>query len=161
PSMLREIILHVRELPSPPALSALRWLIVTGEAFPPGLAWQWFELYPRIPLLNAYGPTECSDDVTHHVVNASDQRVRVPVGRPVINTHIYILDENLEPVPGGVTAELYVGGAGVGRGYVSDPVKTAQSFLPDPFSKTGGARIYRTGDLARLFADGTVDVLGR
>ena len=148
------------EAPAPPSL---RWLILTGEALPPGLCNRWLQRHPRVPVLNAYGPTECSDDVTHHAVfePAGEQVVNVPVGRPLANTQIYILDERMRPVPVGVTGEIFVGGEGVGRGYLFEPARTAAVFLPDPFAAEPGARLYRTGDLGRFLAAGGVEFLGR
>jgi acyl-coenzyme A synthetase/AMP-(fatty) acid ligase/acyl carrier protein len=144
-------------------LSRLRWLLVTGEALPPGLCREWLALYPRVPLLNAYGPTECSDDVTHHAVTQPppEDRPHVPIGWPIANTRIYVLDRWLLPAPVGVAGELYAGGVGVGRGYVGRPGLTARAFVPDPFGGEPGARMYRTGDLARLLPDGSIEFLGR
>jgi amino acid adenylation domain-containing protein/non-ribosomal peptide synthase protein (TIGR01720 family) len=144
-------------------LAALRWMIVTGEALPPELCRQWLDKYPGIPLLNAYGPTECSDDVTHHAIYSppTEEASNIPIGRPVLNTRLYVLDGHLSPVPLGVSGELYVGGEGVGRGYLNRPALTAERFVPDPFSSEPGARLYRTGDLARHLPDGLVEFLGR
>ena len=143
-------------------LSALRWLLVTGEALPPDLCQQWLACYPHIPLLNAYGPTECSDDVTHYAMHTppSADTVHTPIGRPIINTQLYILDAQLQPVPVGITGELYVGGTGVGRGYYHDEKQTAGAFLPDPFTSEAGARMYKTGDVARYLPDGNIEFLG-
>jgi amino acid adenylation domain-containing protein len=143
-------------------LRSLRWLLVTGEALPPETCRRWFARYDT-PLMNAYGPTECSDDVTHHVIAEAPapEAPRVPIGRPVINTRLYVLDSELEPVPLGGRGELYVGGGGVGRGYLRSPARTAEVFLPDPFSTEPGARLYKTGDAARYLPDGTLDYLGR
>ena len=93
----------------------LRWLLVTGEALPPDLARAWFIRQPFIPLVNAYGPTECSNDVTHFLLHdaAELDPLHTPIGRPILNTRLYVLDEQLQPVPTGVAGELYVGGAGV------------------------------------------------
>ncbi len=120
---------------------------------------------PQVTLVNAYGPTECSDDVTHHVVTRSDlERTRLPVGSPVINTALYLLVEDEEgwrAADPGESGELFVGGTGVGLGYLNDPETTARAFFRDPFdpaSATG--RLYRTGDLAR-FDEGVVHYLGR
>ena len=160
PSLLRSLLEGIDA--KPPLLPSLRWLVVTGEALPPELCNQWLALYPNIPIVNAYGPTECSDDVTHHVVRAplAQGLIRTPIGRPVPNLFVCVLDGKLSPVPAGVPGEVYVGGVGVGRGYLGSPERTAASFLPDPFGGIG-ARLYRTGDLARFQDDGTIDFLGR
>ena len=145
------------------SLGSLRRLVLTGEALPLDLARRWFERYPEIPIVNAYGPTECSDDVTHELIRdvAAPTGPNAAIGRPVLNTRIYALDHCLEPVVPSVPGELYVGGAGVGRGYLDDPRLTAESFLPDPFSGVPGARMYRTGDLGRWLEDGRIEFLGR
>jgi amino acid adenylation domain-containing protein len=144
-------------------LSALRWLIPTGEALPPNLARQWLTCFPDIPLLNAYGPTECSDDVTHYPIfkPPAPDVVHMPIGRPIANMRMYVLDEHLQPVPIGVSGELCVAGIGVGRGYLNDPEHTAEVFLNDPFSSNPTARLYRTGDLVRYLPDGNIEFLGR
>jgi len=146
-----------------PDLEKLRWLVATGEALQPELCREWLRHYPDIPVMNAYGPTECSDDVTHYVLKQppGPHVVHMPVGKPVINTRMYVLDKGLEPVPPGVVGELYVGGDGVGRGYLGRPGLTADRFLPDPFSRRPGARLYRTGDLGRHLPGGDIEFLGR
>ncbi|HZI16962.1 MAG TPA: amino acid adenylation domain-containing protein [Pyrinomonadaceae bacterium] len=160
PSLLSVML---SEAASAPRMDALRWLLVTGEALPPELCRGWLGLYPEVPLLNAYGPTECSDDVTHHLIARppAQDAALTPIGRPVANTQIYILDEALWPVPAGVLGAIYVGGAGVGRGYLHDPRRTAEVFLPDPFSAGPGARMYRTGDLGRHLPGGEIEFAGR
>jgi len=147
--------------PGRPDLRTLRWLIPTGEALQPESCRLWFAAYPGIPMINAYGPSECSDDVTHHVIREApgEEVVNMPVGRPVINTQMYVLDPALQPVPIGVAGELCVGGRGVGRGYRGRPDLTAKAFVPSPFAI--GARLYKTGDLARYLPDGTIEFLGR
>src|SRR3954471_2377086 len=85
----------------------------------------------------------------------------VPIGQPIANTQIYILDQHLQPVPVGVVGEIYIGGAGVARGYLNRPELTAERFIPDPLSVVPGARIYKSGDLGRYRADGTIEYLGR
>jgi amino acid adenylation domain-containing protein/non-ribosomal peptide synthase protein (TIGR01720 family) len=145
-----------------PDLQKLRWLVPTGEALPPEMCRDWLGHFPDIPLVNAYGPTECSDDVTHYVVDEPPHPgvVNMPVGRPIINIQMYVLDQNLEPVPVGVIGELFVGGDGVGRGYMGRVALTAKTFVPDPFGIPGG-RLYRTGDLARYLPDANIEFLGR
>jgi amino acid adenylation domain-containing protein len=148
---------------SGPTLSALRWLLVTGEAVMQETCDRWLHRYPQIPLMNAYGPTECSDDVCHYVVRTSVKKAapHVPIGRPLRNTRLYLLDDRLSVVPIGVTGEVYIGGKGVGRGYFGDPSRTAEAFMPDPFSDAPGARLYRTGDIAFYLEDGNIEYRGR
>jgi len=162
PTLLRAVLEQATNN-KPRDLGALKWVVPTGEALAPDLARQWTITYPQIPLINAYGPTECSDDVTHHQIDTppAEDLAHVPIGRPIPNIEAYILDRTLLPVPIGVPGELYVGGVGVGRGYVDDPVKTAQSFVPSPFGQQAGARLYKTGDLARYLDDGNIEYLGR
>ncbi len=143
-------------------LTGVRWLSVTGEALP-------LELWRRVSqqaggwqLLNAYGPTECSDDVSHAVLPAPQPGDwRAPIGSALANTQLYVLDEQLEPMGIGMTGEIFVGGAGVGRGYLGEPERTAEVFVPDPYSQQAGSRLYRTGDRGRYRADGQLEYLGR
>ncbi|MFD3842015.1 amino acid adenylation domain-containing protein [Streptomyces sp. NPDC058642] len=147
-------------------LPALRWLISTGEELHTNLAARFLAAAPHIRLLNAYGPTECSDDITHHEVTAQDTaRPRLPVGAPVTGARLYLLVREdggqWRAASPGEAGELFVGGVVVGLGYVNDPDNNAAAFFTDPFdqdSPTG--RLYRTGDLAR-FEDGVVHYLGR
>ncbi|WP_281356742.1 condensation domain-containing protein [Amycolatopsis anabasis] len=143
-------------------LPGLRWLVVTGEALPPDLCARWFQRFPDVPLVNAYGPTECSDDVTHAVLRAGGDYsgVRVPIGQPVRNTRLYVLGDELRPVPAGSVGELYVGGLVVGRGYVGDPERTAAVFVADPFGEPG-TRMYRTGDRVLSRPDGSLEFVER
>ncbi len=159
PSMLRASLAEP-DLPVPPGL---RLLVLTGEALPPDLVRDWLARHPGIPVVNAYGPTECSDDVTHAVLAEPPALgdAFTPIGVPLPNTRLYVLDAAGRPVPAGVPGELHVGGTGVGRGYLGDPVRTAASFVPDPFGPVPGRRLYRTGDLVRLRSDGSLEFLGR
>ncbi len=165
PSLLRMLLEEAerRGTAGRPALARLRWLIPTGEALPADLCRRWLGLYPAIPMLNAYGPTECSDDVTHQPIRHAPgaESASVPIGRPVANLRLYALDREYEPVPAGVPGELFVGGVGVGRGYCFDAERTAEAFVPDPFAERAGARLYRTGDLGCRRPDGAIDFLGR
>ncbi|SCB28047.1 amino acid adenylation domain-containing protein [Bradyrhizobium shewense] len=163
PSLLRVIVERMNEAPIQRAFARLRLLISTGEPLPVELCRAWFGRCPKVPLINAYGASECSDDVSLHRLTKAPATAtsNVPVGAPLPNTQLYVLDANLQPQPVGVTGELCIGGAGIGRGYVNDPAQSRQRFLPDPFSRQAGSRLYRTGDLARRRADGTIDCLGR
>lgn len=144
-------------------LPTLRCLIEMGEALPANLCIRWMKLYPDIQMVNAYGLTECSDDVTHHVLTQSpdQEQARVPIGGPLDNTRFYVLDRTFELAPAGIIGELYVGGIAVGRGYINDPRQTAERFLPDPYSGKKGARLYKSGDLVRHLSGGELDFLGR
>ncbi|MNK79818.1 Linear gramicidin synthase subunit B [compost metagenome] len=143
------------------SLDGLRWMLPTGEAMPPELAHQWLLRYPDIGLVNAYGPAECSDDVAFFRVDmASTRGSYLPIGTPTDNNLLYLVDGALELVPLGAVGELCVAGTGVGRGYVSDPLRTAPVFVPNPFGAPG-ERLYRTGDLARRRSDGVLEYVGR
>ncbi|HEY1348560.1 MAG TPA: amino acid adenylation domain-containing protein [Ktedonobacteraceae bacterium] len=167
PSLLRALVAEIEEQDEAarPALFSLRWVVPTGDALPTDLCRQWRRLYPQIPLLNTYGSTECSDDQCHLVIGPDElwdaELPIAPIGRPIPQMQAYVLDRWLLPVPSGVTAELYIGGTGVGRGYLYDAQRTAEAFLADPFSARPGARLYRTGDLARMLPDGTLEFVGR
>jgi amino acid adenylation domain-containing protein len=141
--------------------SSLTRVIVAGEACPPGLIADSIRRAPSITVFNEYGPTEGTVWATVHECRDSGSADSVPIGRPIANTKIYILDDHVQPVPIGVVGEIYVGGAGVARGYLNRPELTAQRFLLDPFSADAGARMYRTGDLGRWRPDGVVEYLGR
>ena len=161
PTLLRTIV-DAAATENARRLTRLRWLISTGEAISPDLCRRWFRHFPDVPLINAYGSAECSDDVATHRMTAPPTSIAtVPIGRPIANTRLYVLDAHLQPVPIGVPGELYVGGIGVGRGYLNDQEQTRRAFLRNPFSKNRKARVYRTRDLARWRADGTLEYLGR
>lgn len=163
PSLLRVILDRMEEAHLRRAFGKLRLLISTGEPLPVELCRAWFAHCPKVPLINAYGASECSDDVSLHRLTKAPAAttVNVPVGAPLPNTRLYVLDANLEPQPIGVVGELCIGGAGVGRGYVNDPAQSRQRFIADPFARAKASRLYRTGDLARRRADGTIECLGR
>lgn len=146
-----------------PALNRLRMVLPTGEALPGPLCCRWLARYPSIPLVNAYGPAECADDVAlHEITKIPDEQTAVlPVGRPVPNLELYVLSPSLTPLPVGVAGEVCVAGAGVGRGYVCNPAKTAEVFVPHPFAKEPGARLYRTGDMAHHLPNGILQFIGR
>jgi len=166
PSMLSAILDHAESgAGGKPALQALRWIVPTGDALPTALCRRWFALYPHIPILNTYGSTECSDDQCHYAMRSldpSDHAVTIAsIGTPIPNMAAYVLDDYLAPLPCGVVGELFIGGLGVGRGYLANPSQTAAQFVPDPFSHSPGARLYRTRDRVRRRPDGRIDFLGR
>ena len=122
----------------------------------------WRERSPRLRLINEYGPTETVVGCCVHEVPTGEPAAGpVPIGRPIANARIYLLDGELRPVASGLAGELYIGGAGVARGYLRAPAVTAAAFIPDPFGELPGARLYRTGDLARHLPDGALEFLGR
>ncbi|MDC1162604.1 amino acid adenylation domain-containing protein, partial [Tenacibaculum sp.] len=141
-------------------LSRLDYFLVTGEATTKSLLDKWFSLYPSIPVVNAYGPAEAADDITLHIMHESPIGVVVPIGKPVANMDVYVVDqyENLCPI--GVVGELWTSGIGVGRGYLNRAELTNDKFIKNPFTQEGG-RLYKTGDLGRWLPDGTLEFIGR
>ncbi|KAF1718195.1 type I polyketide synthase [Pseudoxanthomonas yeongjuensis] len=138
----------------------LRQVMCSGEALPVSLAERFHERLPGVELHNLYGPTEAAVDVTAWTCVPGAEGLSIPIGRPIANTRMYVLDAYLEPVPQGVAGELYIGGVQVGRGYLNRDELTAERFVPDPFLG-GDARMYRTGDLGRWMPDGNIEYLGR
>jgi thioesterase domain-containing protein len=138
----------------------LRWVCCGGEAMPRDLPRRLIDQL-GVALYNLYGPTEAAVDTTWWTCCRDDPRPAVPIGRPIANTRVYVLDAKQRPVPPGVPGELYIGGAGLARGYLNDPAATAARFVPDPFVARPGARLYRTGDRCRWLSDGTLEFLGR
>ena len=140
----------------------LRFWVCSSEPLPVEWVRRFREIMPQATLLNLYGPTEVAADVTwYDTAQLSVDSLSVPIGRPIANTQIYLLDSHLNPVPIGVPGEIYVGGAGLARGYINNPDLAMDRFGPDPFSDDPAARLYRTGDLARYQPDGNIDYLGR
>ncbi|PUA36836.1 non-ribosomal peptide synthetase [Paenibacillus elgii] len=142
-------------------LPDLSYLIPTGEALKRDTLKRWFALYPDIPAVNAYGPTEASDDITLNILREAPPQETVPIGRPLSGLHIYIVDEAGQLCPIGVKGEIWVSGVGVGRGYLNDPERTASAFTDDPFVPEQGRRLYKTGDLGSWQHDGTIEFFGR
>lgn len=142
-------------------LRSLRTVIVAGESCPPQLVERHNALLPDSSLFNEYGPTEATVWSSVYRCGPQTPLTRVPIGRPIQNTQLYILDHERRPVPIGVSGELYIGGAGVARGYLNRPKLTAEQFLPNPFHAESGALLYKTGDLGRYLPDGNVDLVGR
>ena len=165
PALLQGLLEAASEpgLDTAPRLPKLRCVLPTGEALPPSVCRKWLARYPAVPLLNAYGPAECADDVAVHFIPEPPppDTTHMPIGYPIEGIRLHVLNASLEPVPPGVSGELYVAGVGVGRGYLQDPSRTAEVFLPDRFGAEAGARMYRTGDLARYRRDGAIEFIGR
>lgn len=141
--------------------STVRDVMCSGEALPVELADRFFAALPAARLHNLYGPTEAAVDVSYWECRRDNDRLTIPIGRPVANTQLYVLDDRLAPAPIGVPGELYIAGVQVGMGYHKRPELTAGRFIADPFSAVPGALMYRTGDRARWLPDGAVDYLGR
>ncbi|KUF16412.1 non-ribosomal peptide synthetase [Streptomyces silvensis] len=145
----------------PDAFASLRHLLFGGEAVHPDRVAQALAGSPPQRLVHSYGPTETTTFATWHLVSRADGHRTVPIGRPVVNTSVHVLDDRLSEVPAGVTGELFIGGPGVARGYLARPGLTAERFLPDPFATAPGERLYRTGDLVRRSPAGTLEYVGR
>ena len=156
PSMLR-LFLESAKLPKH---SSIRQVFCSGEELGADLQRMFFAASDA-ELHNLYGPTEAAVDVTYWACRRDDLRSFVPIGRPIANTQIYILDHNLSPVPIGVGGELHIGGIGLARGYLNRPELTAERFIPDVVSNRKGSRLYRTGDLSRYLPSGEIQYLGR
>ncbi|MCQ8130693.1 amino acid adenylation domain-containing protein, partial [Methylomonas rivi] len=154
PSMLAEFV----NQPELPAFPDLKRIVCSGEALPAELQQRVFQRLPGVELDNLYGPTEAAIDVTHWTCR-DDGGPSVPIGQPIANSQIHILDAHLNPLPAGVAGELYIGGRGLARGYHRRPGLTAERFIPDPFGS--GDRLYRTGDKAKWRNDGVIEYLGR
>jgi len=160
PSLL-EVMLA--ELSAEVRLPRLRYLISNAETLPVPLARRWLERFPQALVINTYGATECSDDVTHQVFSAPPAAAapRVGVGRPIAGMAVWVLDRRLRPLPVGCPGEIAFTGAGVGRGYLGDAAKTARTFVPDPWAAKPGDRLYLTGDLGRWSTAGNLEFLAR
>ncbi len=155
-----EVLRHL--LPAVQTASQVNALVIGGEALLAKSLEFWRKNFPATRLINEYGPTEtvvgcCTYEVPDHVLSLEE----VSIGRPIANTQIYILDRNMEPVPVGVSGEIYIGGAGLARGYHNQPQLTEKRFIANPFRDDPGARLYKTGDLACYMADGNIIFQGR
>jgi acyl-coenzyme A synthetase/AMP-(fatty) acid ligase len=157
PSYLEVLVSHLGQHPSD--LPDLEYVVATGEALKKELVERWFAVQPGIKLVNAYGLTETSDDTNHEIMDRAPRGDRVPLGRPINNVHIYLVDEQLQPVPLGEPGEIVFSGVCVGRGYINDPERTQRAFLQDPLRP--GQRLYRSGDYGRCLPDGKLEFLGR
>jgi amino acid adenylation domain-containing protein len=141
--------------------TSVQHVLCSGEALPYSLQARFLKALPDVALHNLYGPTEAAVDVTYWRCDASLHPSVVPIGRPIANTRMYVLDSQRMPVPRGVAGELYIGGIQVARGYLNRPEQTAERFVPDPFVDDPDARMYKTGDLGRWLPDGSIEYLGR
>lgn len=164
PSAFGQLIPIAADAPESPELK-LRWVIFGGEALQLGMLAPWFARLgdERPCLVNMYGITETTVHVTWRPLKQADVTAKLGsvIGRPIPDLTLHLLDEQLQPVPAGVSGEMFVGGLGVARGYLNRPALNAERFLPDPFSTVPGARLYRSGDLACRSADGELVYLGR
>lgn len=162
PSMLAAFVASLQDDEAVTRCASLRRVFCSGEALPAGLSRQW-EALTRVPLHNLYGPTEAAVDVSYYPAFgpelAAVEGASVPIGFPVWNTGLRILDARLQPVPPGVAGDLYLTGVQLAHGYLDRPDLTASRFVADPFGN--GTRMYRTGDVARWLANGAVEYLGR
>jgi amino acid adenylation domain-containing protein/thioester reductase-like protein len=156
PSMLRLFL----EDPSVTKCSTLKRVICSGEELSADLLRRFYHVL-KAEIHNLYGPTEAAIDVTYWKCSLRDAEWAVPIGRPIHNMQVYVLNRHLQPVPVGAIGELYLGGVGIGRGYLGQPDLTAERFIPNPFASKPGERLYRTGDLARYRRDGSLVFLGR
>jgi len=155
PSMLQAFI----GTPGVATCTSLKRVICSGEALPADLVARFQQKLP-CELHNLYGPTEASVDVSYWACLRGSAETAIPIGRPIANICLYILDRQLNPVAVGTPGELHIGGIGLGRGYLNRPGLTAEKFIPNPFG-ADGSRLYKTGDLVRYRADGNIDYLGR
>lgn len=158
--ILDELELNGREN----SFRSVRWLFLTGEGLNQHICKRWFELYPEAKIMNGYGATETSDDATHFIITKEKYALYpeiMPVSGTIMNSQLYVLDKLMNPLPVGCKGEIFIGGNGVGRGYLNDSMKTSAVFLPDPFHPDSGTRIYKTGDIGVFQYDGVLDYLGR
>jgi iturin family lipopeptide synthetase B len=159
PSFLAVVIDYIKE--NNVKFTELNYVLVTGETLKSGLVTKWFEVCSDVKLINAYGPTEASDDITHYIISEDLGLESIPIGKPIQNMSIYIIDKNEKLCPIGVKGEIAVSGVGVGRGYLNNPEKTQAAFTVDKYRKEKGVRLYKTGDLGRWLPDGTIEFFGR
>jgi amino acid adenylation domain-containing protein len=161
PSMLRQFMTQS----GVEQCTSLKRVFCSGEVLPVEVQAQVFDRLPQVELHNLYGPTEAAIDVTAWQCRIQDDRATVPIGVPIANTQVYLLNAQMRPVPVGVVGEVYLGGINLARGYLKRPELTAERFVPNPFYQAGqegeSDRLYRTGDLARYDAEGVIEYVGR
>ncbi len=159
PSVLRVLLDTVPDLGR--RLPDLTFWVTSGEAIAVDVARRFEKILPEATLVNLYGSSEVAGDVSAYVISGGGARERIPIGRPIANTRLYVLDAHAAPVPIGVPGEIHAGGDGLARGYLHDPELTARKFVRDPFAGDPPARLFRTGDLGRFLPDGNLEYLGR
>jgi amino acid adenylation domain-containing protein len=159
PSLLRLLLDSVPDIGR--RLPDLKFWVTSGEAITPELARRFAQALLGATFVNLYGSSEVAADVTSYVIRDSEPLDRIPIGRPIANTRIYILDRDSNPVPIGAAGEIHVGGHAVARGYLHDPELTSKKFVLDPFGRDPEARLYATGDHGRFLPDGNIELLGR
>ena len=159
PSLLRVMLELNEDLAQ--QLGSLRICVCSGETLPVELATSFRQKLPQTLLINLYGSSEVAADVLCYEVDRTEVLATIPLGRPIANTSVYVLDSNFQPVPVDVPGEVCVSGEGLARGYLDQPTLTAEKFVPDPFSAESGARLFRTGDVGRYLPDGNIEYRGR
>jgi len=161
PTYLSVMLDEVSRRGSKHLLESLDCVLITGETLNVTLVNRWQQLFPSVKVVNAYGPTEASDDVTHYLIDQVTGLSFVPIGKPLPNINIYVADEYLRLCPPGIRGEILVSGICVGRGYWNDEEQTTRSFREDPFAGQAGVRLYHTGDLGSWLPDGNLVFHGR
>jgi amino acid adenylation domain-containing protein len=159
PSLLRVMLELGEDLAQ--QLGNLRFCVCSGETLPVELATSFRKKLPQTLLINLYGSSEVAADVLCYEVDETEGLAGIPLGRPIANTSVYILDSNFQPAPVDVPGEICISGEGLARGYLNQPTLTAEKFVPDPFSPESGARLFRTGDIGRYRPDGNIEYRGR
>ncbi len=159
PSLLRVMLELNEDLAQ--QLGKLRFCVCSGETLPVELATSFRKKLPQTLLINLYGSSEVAADVLCYEVDRTEALAGIPLGRPIANTSVYVLDSNFQPVPVDVPGEICIGGEGLARGYLNHSTLTAEKFVPDPFSAESGARLFRTGDIGRYLPDGNIEYRGR
>jgi amino acid adenylation domain-containing protein len=169
PTLFKSLLEYASQLPiQDRTLPDLQWMMLSGESISVEWINRWIEIYPHIPIANAYGPSEAADDITQYIIDQplpENQRT-VPIGKPLANLNLYILDQEMKLLPIGAPGEICVSGIGVGNGYWKNEAKTKLSFVTNPFtsqlvSPRNHDVIYQTGDLGRWLTDGNIEFLGR
>ena len=159
PSLLRVMLELNEDLAQ--QLGNLRFCVCSGEMLPVELATSFRAKLPQTLLINLYGSSEVAADVLCYEVDQTEGLATIPLGRPIANTSVYVLDSNFQPVPVDVPGEICISGEGLARGYLDQPTLTAEKFVPDPFNSESGARLFRTGDIGRYLRDGNIEYRGR